>query len=327
MEIVHTPVLVEETLHYLAPRASGELMVDATLGEGGHSFAFLSHFPDLRIIGIDADAVIQKVAQERLNVFGDRLRLYTGWSQDFFVELQGAIQAPGAPGHNGERPDRILIDLGVSYFHYEKGGRGFSFRRDEALDMRIDPERGESASALIQRLSERALADLLYQNGGERFSRRIARLITEEKRRGPIRTSGVLSELVSRAVPPAYRHGPAHPATRTFQALRIAVNGELEHLPGLLEAALAVLKPGGRLGVISFHSGEDRMVKNCFREKSKGSRTAQEAPIHGEWGSPVVGLVTPKPVVPSDGEIRLNPPSRSAKLRVVEKLRGEEGIV
>jgi 16S rRNA (cytosine1402-N4)-methyltransferase len=328
MEIIHTPVLVEETIHYLAPRESGELLVDATLGEGGHSYAFLSRFPDLRIIGIDADRDIQKVARERLNVFGDRIILYTGWSQDFFVELQGDLRSPGdlrTPEHGGERPGRILIDLGVSYFHYEKGGRGFSFRKDEDLDMRIDTERGESAASLIRRLSERELADLIYQNGGERFSRRIARLIVEERRRSPVRNSLALAELVSRAVPAAYRHGPAHPATRTFQALRIAVNGELERLPALLEAALAVLKPGGRLGVISFHSGEDRVVKNFFRSRSKGSGRGGETPINGESGSPAVGLVTPKPVGPGDGEIQRNPPSRSAKLRVVEKLREEDG--
>jgi 16S rRNA (cytosine1402-N4)-methyltransferase len=290
-------------------------MVDATLGEGGHSFAFLSRFPGLRILGIDADREIQQAARERLAVFGDRISFYTGWSQDFFADLEA---------QGGERPDMILIDLGVSHFHYVRGGRGFSFQRDEELDMRIDPERGESAGALLKRLPERELADLLYNYGGERFSRRIARLIVEERRRSPVRSSLALAELVSRAVPAAYRRGPVHPATRTFLALRIAANRELERLPALLEAAMSALKPGGRLAVISFHSGEDRLVKHYFRERCGPSRRTGDAPIHGE-GAEVFRLLTPRAVGPQAEEAERNPPSRSAKLRAVEKLSEEDG--
>ena len=312
MEIVHTPVLLAETLDLLAPAAADEWMVDATVGEGGHSFAFLSRFPDLCLTGIDADREILAVARERLAVFAGRARFYAGWSGDFFAETR-----------DGEKPGRILIDLGISSFHYEKSGRGFSFRRDEELDMRLDRQAGESAANLLGRLSERDLADLLYRYGGERFSRRIARLVAEERRRAPVRSAAAFADLVSRAVPPAFRRGPVHPATRSFQALRIAVNGELEKLPGLLEAALAALKPGGRLGVISFHSGEDRVVKNCFREKCREARRrdyrhAAETPIK-EQGAAAFRLVTPKPVVPGEDERRKNTPSRSAKLRVIEK--------
>ncbi|MDR2517322.1 MAG: 16S rRNA (cytosine(1402)-N(4))-methyltransferase RsmH [Spirochaetaceae bacterium] len=309
MEIIHTPVLLEETLSLLAPEAADEWMVDATVGEGGHSFAFLSRFPGLRVTGIDVDREILAVARERLAVFAGRVRFHAGWSGDFFAETRNEA---------GEKPGRILIDLGISSFHYEKGRRGFSFRRDEELDMRLDPRYGESAGSLLRRLSERDLADLLYRYGGERFSRRIARLVAGERRRAPVFSSVSFAELVSRAVPPAFRRGPIHPATRSFQALRIAVNGELEKLPALLEDALAALKPGGRLGVISFHSGEDRVVKNCFREKSRDSRRAAETPIK-EKGEAAFRLVTPKPVVPGEDERRKNPPSRSAKLRVIEK--------
>ncbi|MDR0497764.1 MAG: 16S rRNA (cytosine(1402)-N(4))-methyltransferase, partial [Treponema sp.] len=150
MEVVHTPVLLEETVKYLAPRQPGELMIDATIGEGGHSYTFLSQFPALKIIGVDADPEILKTARERLVSFGERIQFYNGWSHDFFIEYPG----------NYKRPDTILMDLGVSLFHYEKSGRGFSFRYDEKLDMRIDDSSGFTAAELIEKLSERELADV-----------------------------------------------------------------------------------------------------------------------------------------------------------------------
>jgi 16S rRNA (cytosine1402-N4)-methyltransferase len=314
MEIVHTSVLLEETIQYLGPRSGGELMVDATLGEGGHSYAFLSRFPGLRIIGIDADGDIQKVARERLKEFGDRIHFYTGWSQEFFADIPRDIK----------RPDTILIDLGVSRYHYEKSRRGFSFSRDEVLDMRIDPSRGNPAALFLTRLSERELADLFYNYGEERYSRRIARSITEACSRGAVTSSAALAEIVERAVPAAYRRGAIHPATRTFQALRIAVNGELSQLPELLEAALGVLEPGGRLGVITFHSLEDRIVKNYFRDKNKDCTCPPEAPICRCGGRRIINLLTRKAVSPGVDEIKNNPPSRSAKLRVAEKVLDED---
>jgi 16S rRNA (cytosine1402-N4)-methyltransferase len=315
MEIVHTPVLPEETVQFLAPRSGGELMVDATLGEGGHSYAFLSRFPDLHIIGIDADSEIQKIARERLKEFGERIHFYTGWSQTFFAEFSPVGQ---------KRPDTILVDLGISLFHYEKGNRGFSFRKDEALDMRLDTSTGTSAADLVAGLSEKDLADLLYQNAEERYSRRIAKVLVEARKQGTITTTGALAELVERAVPASYRHGPIHPATRTFQALRSAVTGELSRLPDLLEGSLKALEPGGRLGVISFHSLEDRIVKNFFREKNKDCTCPPEAPICRCKGR-VVNILTRKGVVPGAAEIQKNSASRSARLRVVEKVFGEDG--
>ncbi|AEF80113.1 16S rRNA (cytosine(1402)-N(4))-methyltransferase RsmH [Leadbettera azotonutricia] len=313
MEAVHTPVLLEETVQYLGPRKDGELLVDASQGEGGHSLEFLSRFPELRVIGLDADPAIQEIARERLKGFGDRVQLYNCWSHAFFAEYPSELK----------RPDTILIDLGVSLFHYEKGGRGFSFRYDEPLDMRIDTSTGLSAGELVSRLSEKDLADLLYKNAEERYSRRIAKAIAEAKAGGAIASSAVLSEIVERAVPPAYRHGPVHPATKTFQALRIAVNGELSKLPDLLEGALRVLEPGGRLGVISFHSLEDRIVKNFFREKNKDCICPPEEPICRCGGQRVVTLLSRKGIPPREEEIRMNPPSRSARLRVAEKILDE----
>ena len=306
---VHTPVLTEELLEILAPRKEDELMIDATIGEGGHSFQFLSRFPGLKIIGVDADPQIQKIAGERLKGFNGRIEFYSGWSYDFFSEYSFP-----------RRPDTILIDLGVSLFHYEKSGRGFSFLRDEPLDMRIRSDTGKSAADLISGLSEKELADLLFTNAQERFSRRIAKEIVKTRSLGPIKSSGVLAQTVERAVPLAYRNGPVHPATKTFLALRIAVNRELSGLEALLEAALKVLKPKGIIGVISFHSLEDRIVKNFFREKNRDCTCPPQEPICRCEGKRIVNILTKKGVIPGPEEIRNNPASRSARLRAAEKI-------
>ncbi|MCL2320436.1 MAG: 16S rRNA (cytosine(1402)-N(4))-methyltransferase RsmH, partial [Treponema sp.] len=210
-------------------------------------------------------------------------------------------------------------------FHYEKSGRGFSFRYDEKLDMRIDTSSGISAAELIRRLSEKDLADLIYANGEERYSRRIARAIGEAKKSASLTSSAALAEIVEQAVPPAYRHGPIHPATRTFQALRIAVNGELSRLGDLLEAAFRTLENGGRMGVISFHSLEDRIVKNFFREKNRDCICPPEAPICKCGGQRAVTVLTRKGIQAGEEELRKNPPSRSARFRAVEKVLDEAG--
>jgi 16S rRNA (cytosine1402-N4)-methyltransferase len=288
-------------------------MVDATLGEGGHSEAFLERFPGLTIIGIDADPFIQEKAKKRLEKFGSRIRFYSGWSEDFFDGF------PAGQNH----PNTVLFDLGISMYHYESG-RGFSFRKDEYLDMRIDPGRGKTAAALVAGLSEKDFADLLWNNAGERYSRRIARSVAEAKRSGDVTTTGALAECVRAAVPAAYRRGPVHPATKTFQALRIAVNGELEKLPRRLEKALDLLEEGGRLGVISFHSAEDRIVKFFLRGKSRGCTCPSSEPICRCGGKLAVTVLTRRAVSAGREEIRRNPPSRSARLRVAEKQRKEE---
>jgi len=275
-------------------------MIDATLGEGGHSYAFLSRFPNLKIIGIDADNDIQKIAKERLKEFGNRIDFYNGWSYNFFAETK-------------EKPDTILIDLGISSYHYQKGERGFSFMKDEILDMRLDTTKNTSAMTLVNNLPEKELADLIYNNAEERFSRNIAKNIVKERKNRKITHTKDLADIVFHSVPPYYRHNTIHPATKTFQALRIAVNQELEKLPILLENAFLSLKSGGRMGVISFHSLEDRIVKRFFREKEKS------APIYKMGEQETVCLLNRKGVTAKEEEIKNNPRSRSARLRVLEK--------
>jgi len=314
-EYAHTPVLLEEALNLLAPREKNELMVDANTGEGGHSYYFLSTFPELKMVCIDADGAVLAKAEKRLEAYRNRVHFYCGWSHDFFAGYPAELK----------RPDTVIIDSGVSLFHYRESGRGFSFEKDEYLDMRIDTSGGLTAADILARLPERELADLLYNNAGERYSRRIASSIINERKNGTITTTSALAGLVQRAVPVSYRHGQIHPATRTFQALRIAVNGELSKLPSLLEAALRVLEPGGRLGVISFHSLEDRIIKNFFRTMNKDCTCPAQAPICRCEGRRSVNILTKKGVAPGKDEIGRNPPSRSARLRVVEKVLDEDG--
>jgi len=315
MEYLHTPVLLEEILTFLAPRGKNELMIDANTGEGGHSYSFISRFPDLKIICIDVDSVILEIAKKRLEKYEDRVHFYSGWSDDFFADYPSQFK----------RPDTILFDLGISAFHYKKSGKGFSFEKDEALDMRLDASGGLTAAGLLARLPEKELADLIYNNSGEKYSRRIASLVVKERQNGTITTTSALADLVQRAVPASYRHGPIHPATRTFQALRIAVNGELSRLPALLEAALRVLEPGGRLGVVSFHSLEDKIVKNFFRTMNKNCSCPPQAPICLCDGRRSVNVLTKKGIVPGKEEIERNPPSRSARFRAAEKVLDEDG--
>ncbi|MDR0527778.1 MAG: 16S rRNA (cytosine(1402)-N(4))-methyltransferase RsmH [Spirochaetaceae bacterium] len=319
--IFHKPVLPNETLEFLGGgllqqgNASGtdELMVDGTLGEGGHSELFLRRFSGLRVVGIDADRVIMESAKQRLSEFGARVLFHEGWADDFFKFY---------PQENTAfpRPGIILLDLGVSLFHYEKGGRGFSFQSDELLDMRIDTSRGENAAALLNTLNEEELANLLFQNAGERHSRRIARAIIAERQKAPLKNARELARLVCAAVPPPARHRKTHAATKTFAALRIAVNGELERLPALLKTAFSVLKPGGRFGVISFHSLEDRIIKNYFKELAKDCICPPSAPKCVCRGKRLARQITPKGITASKDELSFNPPSRSARLRVVEKI-------
>jgi len=309
-EYAHTPVMLNESLEILAPREKNELMIDANAGEGGHSCAFLSKYADLKLIAVDADNDILSVAKKRLEPYKDRVHFFCGWSHDFFGDYPSEFK----------RPDTILFDLGVSFYHYKQSGKGFSFEKDEYLDMRIDATSGLTAAELLARLPERELADMIYNNAQEKFSRRIASFIVNERQKSTITTTSALVDLIQRAVPASYRHGPIHPATRTFQALRIAVNGELSRLPSLLEAALRVLEPGGRLGIISFHSLEDRIVKNFFRMMNKNCICPENAPICKCSGRRSVNLLTKKGITPSMDEIERNPPSRSARLRVAQKV-------
>ncbi len=295
MEIVHYPVMHKEVLENLPIPEGDSLLIDCTTGEGGHTSLFLEKYPSLSVIGIDRDKVIQKKATERLSGFGGRFRPVNAWFDEYLK---------GAPS---ESADAILFDLGISMFHYVESERGFSFRSDEPLDMRLNPESGMSAADVVNGYSEENLADVIYRYGEERYSRRIAKAIAERRSVAPIESSCELADIIRGSVPREYRYGRIHPATRTFQALRIEVNKELDRITPALEDAIRVLKKGGRIGVITFHSLEDRKVKWFFKDEA-GSENAR------------IKILTKKPIVPSAEEEEENPPSRSAKLRVVEKV-------
>ena len=315
MEIVHKPVLLKECLHYLSPIGepyeNRAVMIDSTLGEGGHTYNFLLKYPNLSVIGLDADKYIQAKAKERLSVFGDRIHFFNGWFNDFYDNYPDEY----------EKPDLILFDLGISVYHYEKSSRGFSFRYDEQLDMRLNENSEKSAADLVNDLPEDKLADLIYLYGEEKLSRKIAAAIVKARAGGRIESSKALAQIIWDAVPANYRYGQIHPATRTFQALRIAVNSELKRLPGALHAAFNDLKVGGKMGVITFHSLEDRIVKNYFRNLGKKCVCPPEVAICRCGGKECAEILTRKPVCPSEEEIKDNSPSRSAKLRVVRKLK------
>lgn len=313
LEVVHTPVLLEECLKYLSPLGEpyekNAFMIDSTLGEGGHSYAFLERYPNLSVLGLDADPSIQEKARERLSVFSGRMSFYNGWFTDFYRNYPKDMPMPHL----------ILFDLGISTYHYEKSGRGFSFLRDERLDMRLDQGASKTAADLVNTLKEKELADMIYLYAQEKFSRKIASAIVRARESGKIFSSKALAEIIYEAVPSKYRHEKIHPATRTFQALRIAVNSELKNLPAALTGAFDVLEIGGKMGVITFHSLEDRIVKNYFRNLAKECVCPSEYPSCVCGGKPCAEILTKKPVCASEKELELNPPSRSAKLRVIRK--------
>jgi 16S rRNA (cytosine1402-N4)-methyltransferase len=299
----HIPVLLAEVLAGLAPRPGGRY-IDGTLGGGGHAAAILeANAPDGRVLGIDADPAALAAGAKRLADFGDRVVLAHG----NFRDLGQLARANGF-----EPADGILLDLGVSSHQLDTPERGFSFMADAPLDMRMDPTGGETAADLVDELSESELADLIYRYGEERGSRRIARAIAAARRTGRIATTKALAEIVARAL--GGRHGKIHPATRTFQALRIAVNRDLESLENALPQAVELLAPGGRLAVIAFHSLEDRIVKQFFRAESGYA---------GAEGPSRLRIITKKPIEAELAEARANPRARSAKLRIAEKLRIE----
>jgi 16S rRNA (cytosine1402-N4)-methyltransferase len=285
-------VLVDEVVFLLRPRDEG-WVIDATVGMGGHAEAILSAAGgSVRLLGLDADPAALSQARERLAPFGDRVAL----AHASFGRLDGAAAAQGI-----SRARAILLDLGVSSWQLEQSGRGFSFQGDEPLDMRLDPTSGDTAAALVNRLPEPELARIVFEYGEEPHARRIARAIV---RRRPLARTGDLVAAVRGAVPRAAWPRRLHVATRTFQAVRMAVNDEPGALRNALAQAPALLAGGGRLAVISFHSGEDRIVKQTFRALEPAGFAELE----------------PSPRQPSDDEVRANPRARSAKLRVLERL-------
>lgn len=289
----HVPVLRDEVLDWLQPRDGG-LYVDGTLGLGGHTQAVLERSaPSGRVIGFEWDAEALARAQERLVPYRERLRIVHASYANLAGELEKLNVGP---------VDGLLVDLGVSSLQLDDRDRGFSFRADAPLDMRMDRRRPVTAAGLVARLSEEQLANLFYHYGEERQARRIARFLVEAREAEPVTTTGRLAEIVAAAVPRKFHPPRIHVATRVFQALRIAVNTELDNLARLLVTAPAVLATGARIAIIAFHSLEDRMVKQAFA------------------GNPAYRVLTRRPIEPQPAETQDNPRARSAKLRVAERV-------
>jgi 16S rRNA (cytosine1402-N4)-methyltransferase len=306
--IHHTPVLVREVIDGLRIGSTGRY-IDCTVGEGGHAKAVLeAGSPGCRLLGVDADPRALETARLRLAPYGQRVTLVHG----SYTTVEELARNSGFLGADG-----ILMDLGLSSLQLEGEERGFSFRVDGPLDMRFDPTRGRTAEEILNRTKEADLAAIISRYGEERQARRISRAIVGSR---PIRRSGELAALVERAV--GGRRGRIHPATRTFQAIRMAVNEEMEKLEEGLNQVIKLLGPGGRLAVISYHSLEDRMVKRAFQRASSRCICPPRLPACVCGHVPEVRLITKKPITPSLEEVRHNPRSRSARLRVAEHVEG-----
>jgi 16S rRNA (cytosine1402-N4)-methyltransferase len=297
----HIPVLVGEVVLSLRPQPHA-VYVDATLGEGGHAEALLrATAPSGRLIGIDRDAEVLAIARQRLAPFGSRVDIVHGHA----VELRNILDTLRVAEADG-----ILLDLGVSSYQLETTARGFSFARAGPLDMRMDRTTGPTAATLVNTLGEWELVNVIMRYGEEHWARRIARAILRARRRAPLQTTQDLAVIITQVIPPSARRPRIHPATRTFQALRIAVNQELSRLEESLNVAITCLRPGGRLCVIAYHSLEDRIVKRTFQAYATSPENA----------TPRVRLLTKKPVTCTLAERQVNPRARSAKLRVLERV-------
>lgn len=310
----HVPVLLEEVFEGLAIRQGG-VYLDGTVGLGGHAVEILKRYKNTRVIGLDRDAEALKEAAARMEQFSSRVELF----HSDFRYLREMLDEAGV-----EEVDGILLDLGVSSMQLEDVARGFSFSQDGPLDMRMDPDQGVAASKIINSWSRDDLAYLFFTYGEEKRSRSIASAIVRERDKTPIERTLHLAELISK-VPGMGKVRNIHPATRTFQALRIEVNDELEAVKQAIPASVARLVPGGRLGIISFHSLEDRIVKRAFRKLQNPCECPKEFP-ECRCGKVSVGRVlTRRPVIPGKDEVAANPRSRSAKLRIFEKQNVECG--
>lgn len=305
----HKPVLLQECLEALAVKPGGTYL-DGTLGRAGHSLEILRRLDGGRLIGIDRDLTAIEAAKERLAAFGDRVTLVHGNFQDLGDILRGL---------NVDKLDGMLFDLGVSSPQLDEPQRGFSYMHDAPLDMRMDETAELDARQVVNGWSYEELRRILYDYGEERFAPQIARAIVRRREDKPIETTGELVELIRSAMPPKALREKQHPAKRTFQAIRIAVNGELDALAPMLEAAAGALAPGGRLAVITFHSLEDRIVKQTMRTLATGCTCPPEFPVCVCGKKPKLTLVKRKPIEASPAELEENPRARSAKLRVAER--------
>lgn len=291
----HIPVMLGETIEYLN-LAKGRVIVDATVGTGGHASVILEHItPGGKLIAIDRDQESLFIANSRLQAFGDSCKFVHA----NFMDIENVLANLGI-----KKVDGIIFDLGISTFQLENPDRGFSFQTEGPLDMRLDRDSYISAYDLVNNLNEEELSGLLWNFGQERWHNRIARFLVQEREKHPISTTKDLSNIVIKAIPYKHRHYRIHPATRTFQAVRIAVNRELAALEVTLDKAIGLLNKNGRICVVSFHSLEDRIVKFCFRRAC---------------ASGLIKIITPKPLTPQFAEVKMNPASRSAKFRVAER--------
>ncbi|SHF24937.1 16S rRNA (cytosine1402-N4)-methyltransferase [Desulfofundulus australicus DSM 11792] len=309
---VHQPVMLEEVVAWLNPQDGGTY-VDCTVGGGGHAAAILEKSgPGSRLIGLDQDPLALEAAARRLAPYGERVTLV----KENFVNLARVLDELGVAAVNG-----VLFDLGVSSPQVDVPERGFSYHHDGPLDMRMDPSSPCTAADLINKLPEEELAGIIARYGEERWARRIASFIVQKRQQEPVTSTLQLVEIIKEAIPARYRRSGPHPARRTFQALRIAVNRELEVLPGALDQAVDLLAPGGRILVITFHSLEDRIVKNLFRRRANPCTCPPGFPQCTCGQKPALRVLVPGGITPSPEEIEANPRSRSARLRVAEKLQ------
>ena len=305
----HVPVLAEEIVSLLDPRP-GDTVVDGTFGAGGHATLLAARLRgDGKLIAIDRDPTVAPFFDRFRRETGVKARLHPG---EFSTVLEHLAE-------NGVKADVILLDLGVSSMQLDRPDRGFSYAVDAPLDMRMDPNATYSARELVNEGDERELADIFKRYGEERHARQIARAIVKRRQKQPFERTGDLVEVIKAAIPAPARFGEGHPAKRVFQALRIAVNDELGALESALPAAIEMLRPGGRVAVISFHSLEDRIVKHTFRQLAKGCTCPPDFPVCVCGHEPELRVLTPRPVRPSAREAALNPRSASARLRVGEK--------
>ena len=305
----HRSVLLDECIEALAIRPDGTY-VDGTAGGGGHSFAIASRLSTGSLIAIDRDEAAIHAAGERLAPLGECARVVRSNFSDIASVLD-TLQI--------ERIDGLLLDLGVSSHQFDEAERGFSYRSDAPLDMRMDRRQQKSAYDVVNSYSEEALRRILYEYGEERFAPRIAARIVSEREKAPIRTTNELSELIKSAMPAAARDG-GHPAKRSFQAIRIEVNGELDVIAPTIEQAVARMNHGGRVAIITFHSLEDRIVKQAFQHLAAGCTCPKSFPVCVCGNRPKIRIITKKPILPSPSELSENPRSHSAKLRVAEKI-------
>ena len=305
----HKPVLLDECLDALDIKPDG-IYLDGTLGRAGHAQAILRRLAGGRLVGIDRDLSAVGAARERLAEFGDRVTFIHG----NFADLGNILQKLGITHMDG-----MLFDLGVSSPQLDEPKRGFSYMHDAPLDMRMDAAAALDAGTVVNTWSYEELRRILYEYGEERYAPQIAKNIVRYREGKPVETTGELAEIIRSAMPGAALREKQHPAKRSFQAIRSAVNGELDALPPMLEAAADALAPGGRLAVITFHSLEDRIVKRKLRELAAGCTCPPEFPVCVCGKKPKLKLITRKPVVPGPAELAENPRARSAKLRVAER--------